>query len=250
MKTNHKSKRYYEVGETVFVKELKRFAKIESIVIDKESNLYKVEVTFENNQEKATLDLWEITKDRREQFKLQNQLNNPNYRGMNVTVQQVKEFHQAFNQPVAESPTVLNTERGLNRMIWTGEELVEFLHASSKSEEEFTNLYNKFLEGLNKAFLKSLACEFLQDETERMVAQADALTDTAYFVNGSFVEMGIKPQQLFEIVQNSNMSKLFTDENGNKYAKYREGDGKVLKSPDFFPPEEKLKEEILRQLSK
>jgi len=250
MKTNNKSKRYYEIGETVYVRDMKRFATINSITIDRESNLYKAQVTFEDNQETSTLDLWEITKDRREQFKLQNQLNNPNYRGLNVTYQQVKEFHQAFNQPVAEKPSVLETERGLNRMIWTGEELVEFLHASSKNEEEFTNLYNKFLEGLNKAFFKSLACEYVQDETERMVAQADALTDTAYFVNGSFVEMGIKPQQLFEIVQNSNMSKLFTDENGKKFAKYRDGDGKVLKSPDFFPPEEKLKEEILYQLSK
>lgn len=158
----------------------------------------------------------------------------------------VRDFHEAFKHPVADKPTVIGTERGLNRTVWTGEELVEFLHACSKDKEQFAKLYYLFLEGLNQAYKKSLATEFIQDETERIVAQADALTDTSYFINGTFVEMGVLPQPLFEIVQASNMSKLFTDENGVKYAKNRE-DGKIIKSPDFFPPEQKLKEEVLRQ---
>lgn len=158
----------------------------------------------------------------------------------------VKEFHNAFNHPVADMPTAIEAERGLNRTIWTGEELVEFLHACSKDKEQFAKLYYAFIEGLKVAYAKSLATEFIQDETERIVAQADALTDTSYFLNGTFVEMGVLPQPLFEIVQASNMSKLYTDDSGKKYAQYRE-DGKIKKSPDFFPPEQKLKEEVLRQ---
>lgn len=158
----------------------------------------------------------------------------------------VKDFHKAFGHPVSEKPTTIDAERGLNRTVWTGEELVEFLHALSKDKEQFAKLYYDFLEGLKKAYMKSLATEFIQDDTERIVAMADALTDTSYFLNGTFVEMGVLPQPLFEIVQASNMSKLFTDENGKKYAKYRE-DGKIQKSPEFFPPESKLKEEVLRQ---
>lgn len=158
----------------------------------------------------------------------------------------VKEFHEAFNHPVAEVPTPIEAERGLNRTIWTGEELVEFLHACSSNKEQFSKLYYDFLQGLQKAFLKSLNTEYIQDDTERIVALADALTDTSYFLNGTFVEIGVLPQPLFEIVQSANMSKLFTDENGKKFAKYRE-DGKIQKSPEFFPPETKLKEEVLRQ---
>ena len=158
----------------------------------------------------------------------------------------VKEFHKAFNHPVADKPTAVEAERGLNRTIWSGEELVEFLHACSQNKEQFAKLYYSFLDGLAKAYKKSLETEYIQDETERIVAQADALTDTSYFLNGTFVEMGVLPQPLFELVQASNMSKLFTNENGEKYAKYRE-DGKIQKSPEFFAPEQKLKEEVLRQ---
>lgn len=158
----------------------------------------------------------------------------------------VKEFHKAFGHPIAETPTAIESVRGLNRTVWTGEELVEFLHASSKDKEQFAKLFYTFLDGLKDAYMKSLKSEFIQDETERIVAQADALTDASYFINGSFVELGVFPQPLFEIVQASNMSKLFTAEDGTKFAKYRE-DGKILKSPEFFAPESKLKEEVLRQ---
>lgn len=246
METTKRTKRYYEVGETVYVRNLKRFGEITSLNIDKENGFYKVEIKFNENEPVVTLDIWEINKDKREDFENKRKNYSESHKGINKAFQQVKEFHQAFGHPIAEKPTAVSQERGLNRTIWTGEELVEFLHASSKNEEEFTSLYNKFLVGLENAYKKSLSSEYIQDDTERIVAQADALTDTSYFVNGTFVEMGVLPQQLFDIVQNSNMSKLFTDENGNKYAKYRE-DGKIQKSPEFFPPEEKLKEEVLRQ---
>lgn len=158
----------------------------------------------------------------------------------------VREFHRAFGHPIAYKPTAIEAERGLNRTVWTGEELVEFLHACSRNKEQFSKLYYDFIDGLKVAFGKSMKDEFIQDETERIVAQVDALTDASYFINGTFVEMGVLPQPFFEIVQASNISKLFTDGKGNKFAKYRE-DGKILKSPEFFAPEDKLKEEVLRQ---
>lgn len=73
------------------------------------------------------------------------------------------------------------------------------------------------------------------------------MTDGIYFAIGSAVELGVDIEPVFEIVQGANMSKLFTDENGNKFAKYRE-DGKVLKSPDFYQPEEFIKAEIKKQM--
>lgn len=159
----------------------------------------------------------------------------------------VKEFHQSFNHPLSEVPTTIDAQRGLNRTVWTGEELVEFLHALSKDKEEFAKLYYGFLEGLKKAYMKSLDTEFIDNAEDRVVAMADALVDTSYFLNGTFVEIGVDPRKPFQIVHQSNMSKLFT-EDGVKVAKYRE-DGKVLKSPEFFAPEDKLKEEIVRQIN-
>lgn len=163
---------------------------------------------------------------------------------------QVKEFHLAFNHPVADKPTEMSLERGVSRSNWTVEEAaVEFLQSSSNNEEEFLKAYDDFLLGLEKAKQKSLEDTYTKNGVERIVAQADALTDALYFILGSFVEIGLEPDKLFDIVQNSNMSKLFIDENGNKYAMYRESDGKILKSEHFFEPEPALKAEIKRQLN-
>lgn len=165
----------------------------------------------------------------------------------NKWYEQVKEFHLAFDHPVGAVPKPLTLERMTNRKIWGAEESVEALHASSTNKDEFNKAVDILIEGIEKARQKSLKEEFPQNDLDRIVAQADALTDELYFNQGDFVELSIKPNELFDIVQSSNMSKLFTDENGKKYAKYRESDGKILKSPEFFPPETALKEEIERQ---
>ena len=217
-------------GRVSFIDYQNKTAKIEVIVcIDKELQQRTTELV-----EAKLADLIVLDKHPRKEF------------DKNRQYTLVKEFHKAFGHPVAEKPTVIDAQRGLNRQIWTGEEILEYIHASSEDKEQFAKFYYEFLEGLRKSFMKLLNTEYIQNETERIVAQADALTDASYFINGTFVEMGVLPQPLFEIVQASNMSKLFTDENGNKYAKYRE-DGKIQKSPEFFPPESKLKEEVLRQ---
>ena len=163
----------------------------------------------------------------------------------------VKMFHKAFNHPVKEKPTQMELTRATDRAVWTGEEaLVEFIHASSNSKEEFNEAYKMLIAGLDKAKVKSDAMEFYEEGVPRIVAQSDALIDALYFIMGSLVEMGVKPDKLMDAVQDANMSKLFTDENGKKFAKYREDDGKILKSPDFFQPEPELLKEILRQLNK
>lgn len=161
---------------------------------------------------------------------------------------QVTEFHKAFKHPVADKPTSLTLERMTSRKIWEFEEGVEAIHASSTNEEEFNKAVDTVIKGIEAARQKSLKEEFPKDELSRIVAQADALTDGTYFLQGDFVEMNITPDEMFDIVQRSNLSKLFTDEDGNKFAKYRESDGKILKSPEFFPPEPALEEEVKRQI--
>lgn len=160
--------------------------------------------------------------------------------------EQVKEFHKAFNHPTQDSPTPMDLERAVARTIWTGEELIEFLHASSNNIQEFVGAYYTLLDGLTAAYKKSSVVEFPKTDLERVTAQSDALVDADYFINGSYVELGVDSAKVFDIVQEANMSKLFTDEKGNKYAKYRE-DGKILKSPEFFSPEERIEAEIIAQ---
>lgn len=161
----------------------------------------------------------------------------------------VKDFHEAFSHPVGEKPAPLALDRAINRSIWTVEESIEFIAASCSSQEEFKEAYEKFAAGIQKAYEKSLNGEFFTTDEEKVIAQADALADQLYFSFGSAVEIGVDIEPVFDIVQSANMSKLFTDEHGNKYAKCRE-DGKILKSPDFFSPEPFIKEEVLKQMKK
>jgi predicted HAD superfamily Cof-like phosphohydrolase len=67
-----------------------------------------------------------------------------------------------------------------------------------------------------------------------MVEIADALGDILYITFGTIMRHGLqhKIQEVFDEIQQSNMSKL--DENGNPI--FRE-DGKILKSGKYFKPD-------------
>lgn len=157
----------------------------------------------------------------------------------------VKQFHQAFGHPVAEQPTPMTMERALPRAIWTAEEVVvEFLHQTANNEEEFLQAMEDFKKGLDKAIEKSLGNEYTKTPLERLVGQGDALTDGQYFISGSFVEVGLNPTPLFDIVQGANMAKLGAD--GKPIL--RESDGKIMKPEGWQPPEPKLEAEVKRQL--
>lgn len=68
--------------------------------------------------------------------------------------------------------------------------------------------------------------------TKDLVEVADALTDLLYVVYGAGHAFGIDLDSCFDEVHGSNMSKL--GEDGRPI--YRE-DGKVLKGPNYFPPD-------------
>ncbi len=130
--------------------------------------------------------------------------------------------------------------------MWTAEEaVVEFLHQSSQSEEEFLQAIEQFQVGFQKAVQKSLQDAPPSDDVERLVGQGDALTDALYFVMGSFVELGLDPVPLFEIVQRANMAKLGPD--GKPIL--RESDNKVMKPEGWMPPEPELEKEVRRQIA-
>ncbi len=115
---------------------------------------------------------------------------------MNEAWRKVKAFHQAYSVPVSDQPGKLSEERVAKRKKWMEEELDEFAKAST-----------------------------IED-------QADAMIDTIYLALGTLVEMGVKPEAVFQIVHEANMSKLWPDGK----PRYRETDGKVIKPPGWKIP--------------
>lgn len=127
---------------------------------------------------------------------------------MNKEWNDVRAFHVAFGVPYQEQPRLLEQERVAKRASWLREEIEEFLAA------------------------------------ETLTGQADAMIDTIYLALGTLVEMGVKPEALFNIVHEANMSKIWPD--GKPH--YRAEDGKVVKPPTWQDPEPRLREEIEHQL--
>ncbi len=125
---------------------------------------------------------------------------------MNREWEAVRLFHEKFNHPIGNGPRGMDRERARKRYNWMQEEIDEFLEAVEEGD---------------------------------IVEQADAMIDVIYFALGTLVEMGIRPDTLFEIVQRANMGKLWAD--GRPH--YAE-DGKTLKPDTWRDPHEELKAAI------
>ena len=110
----------------------------------------------------------------------------------------VMEFHTTYGMPVG------------NKVDWLTQERIN-LRKNLIDEE-----YNELIDAI-----------VVRDMEE----VADALGDLVYVVYGMAIEMGINLGAVLEEIQESNMSKLGED----GLPIYRE-DGKVLKGPNFFPP--------------
>ena len=119
---------------------------------------------------------------------------------MNRNWEQVKEFQVAFGHPTSDEPCFMERERAEKRYAWMLEELNEFM------------------------------------EADEIVEQADAMIDLMYFALGTLVEMGVRPDELFNIVHAANMTKLWEDGKPHYNAM-----GKTVKPASWQDPHEKLK---------
>lgn len=164
----------------------------------------------------------------------------------NYYFNEVRKFQKAYNQPAPCKPTILTKKQAVNRSVWTGEEIVELLYATAKNDKiKFKEMFDMLINGLDSAYNKIVNKNDNVDNV--LIGQADALIDQLYFVIGSLVEMGVKPDNLFDIVQSANMGKLWEDGK----PRFREGDGKIIKPPNWeekYAPEPKIKQEIENQL--
>ena len=117
-------------------------------------------------------------------------------------INSVKKFHDAFNIDVSNSPTVNLPADKIE---------LRFKLMSEENKEYFEAAKNKDLFEI-----------------------ADALGDMLYIICGTILTHGMqhKIEEIFDAIQDSNMSKLGKD--GKPI--YRK-DGKVLKGPNYFKPD-------------
>ena len=156
----------------------------------------------------------------------------------------VKTFHHMMDERTQEEPIAWDLEGATHRADFKIEELVEFVRASSNSDEDFQAAVAEMHQALDKAATKvSKNIPAKQD----LIGQVDALIDTLYFTYGSFVLMGVDPERIFEIVHQANMGKVFPDGK----AHFDPVTHKILKPDDWeekYAPEPAIKKEIERQI--
>jgi predicted HAD superfamily Cof-like phosphohydrolase len=149
---------------------------------------------------------------------------------MNESLQKVKKFHEVFNSPFHETPTIPSIERCKLRI----------------------NLLTEELKELSEAI-----------ENKDMVEMLDALCDIQYVLNGSILEFGMAGlfDEAFAEVHDSNMTKTCKTEQeaqetiehyknnygysstaekvGDVWVVFRDLDKKVLKSINYVPADMK-----------
>lgn len=121
---------------------------------------------------------------------------------MTDTLKQVQEFHETYGLPVLDAPDV----------------------SCAQTRELRINLIAEELKELQEAL-----------ENDDVLETLDALIDLQYVLDGAFLSFGLHPVKdaAFNEVHRSNMSKL--GEDGKPIR--REGDGKVMKGPNYFKPD-------------
>lgn len=111
----------------------------------------------------------------------------------------------------------------------------EFHETYNLARGESPALPDEPLRQLRIDLLREEMDEYIQGETKDDIVEiADALADIIYIACGTAVAYGIPLDRVFAEVHRSNMSKL--GEDGKPI--YRE-DGKVLKGPNYTPPDVK-----------
>ena len=156
----------------------------------------------------------------------------------------VKEFHKVMDGKTQEVPRAFPPMEAGFRAGFKIEEIVEFLHAATNSDDEkFENLVQQLHQDVDKAAAKVRS---KAHEEDALTGQVDAMIDLLYFTYGSLVLAGVDPYEIFNAVHAANMGKIFPD--GRPH--FDPVTHKVLKPQDWeekFAPENKIKKELDRQ---
>lgn len=155
---------------------------------------------------------------------------------MNKQYDQVKQFHAAVGVEMPIKPTILQGAGDNNNMFWsvTLDDDSKIMKRNNHKGGEVKRRASYILEEL---------AEFMGAKT--VEDQADALTDMMYFILGTFTLMGIKPENIFEVVAQANLGKIQPDG-----TVLRDSQGKITKPEGWketYAPEGKIRAEIKRQ---
>lgn len=139
-----------------------------------------------------------------------------------ASIDAVRKFHQAFGHPVAQAPVPGTPELRRLRVALIAEELGE-LSVALGVKLDITSDGIRFDMNVSGG-----------DDVSKvdLVETADALGDLDYVVQGANLVFGIPAKEVFKAIHVSNMSKLGAD--GKPM---RRADGKIMKGPDYAPPE-------------
>lgn len=120
---------------------------------------------------------------------------------MKEQLKHVEDFHNAFGEPNGTTPELLDEDGFMLRYRLMEEENKEYLDACW--EGDITGI-------------------------------ADALGDQLYILCGTILKHGLQDKivEVFNEIQRSNMSKL-----GPDGKPIRRGDGKIMKGPNYTPPD-------------
>lgn len=164
-----------------------------------------------------------------------------------TSFEQVEEFHAIFDPRKPKQPTPFSEQEAIYRAGFKAEELVELIAATSNGQkEQLHQAVQKLHEAIDQAEQKMLKKEHWGQQP--LIEQVDALTDILYFTYGSFSLLGVDPTNIFDIVHQANMGKLFPDHKPH----YHPVTNKVLKPENWakdFAPEPRIKQEITKQIA-
>lgn len=127
-------------------------------------------------------------------------------------------------QSTADVPDVPDLEVRMLRAKLVLEEALEFVRAQGLGIANYSHDVNTDSIRLYESVIRE----------PNIVAAADALADLLYVVYGAAVSWGVKIDPVFMAVHFANMRKFGP-------GSYQREDGKWMKPPDWFPPDEVIK---------
>ncbi|KRM55133.1 Cof family protein [Lacticaseibacillus sharpeae JCM 1186 = DSM 20505] len=154
------------------------------------------------------------------------------------------EFHKIFDDRQPATPTALDHENLVDRVGFILEELTEMATIGCQTPDEIEATFAQVEARLQMAKTKILRKQ--PSVYPPIVQQADALGDIAYLTFGSYVLMGVDPDNILATIHAANMHKLFPDGQAHRDPVT----GKVLKPASWaaqYQPEPLIAQEIARQ---
>jgi len=130
----------------------------------------------------------------------------------------IKKFNEIYKLPINKKPTLLGIERLENFKSILQEEINEVDEVIEKYKQSNNNLTE-------------------EQKIELLTLLSDWLGDMVVYITSEATKHGLDLNKTLEIIMQSNFSKL--DKDGKPIYDER---GKVMKGPDYWKPEPKIKE--------